>query len=246
MAYIGIVLFLISDVFQGLLFWRGWRCRGWRAYPFFYVYLSYTTFWSLAFLFFPHGHPLYREVYWDSEFGAAALRFLVAWEVFRNLFRQGTAMRKVAGTAIVGVLFLLTLAFWLSGPGAGISPKIDFMRRMALAASVWVAVVLGMARLYGIRVGRNIWGMAIGLLIFVSSEIANFAAFDLTAWFYPIWRFIHPFAYVFMLAVWTWALWDYAPNPRDQIDTSLVSGLLSTWRRHSVALEETVHKVSQP
>jgi hypothetical protein len=162
------------------------------------------------------------------------------------VFARGTVVRRVAVTVTLAVLILLALTFWVSGPSPGLWPEMDFMRKMALSASAWVAVVLGMARLYGIRIGQNIWGMAIGFLIFVSSEIANFAAFDLTAWFIPIWRFIHPFAYVFMLAVWTWALWDYAPNPHNEIDASLGSRLFSTWRSQSVALEETIRKVTQP
>ncbi len=245
MAYLGDVLFLISVCCQGLLFWRGWRWGGWQAYPFFYIYLSYTSFWTGAFLFFPHTHPLYPSVYWDSEIVAAALRLLVAWEVFRGVFRQGT-VRRIAGTSLVMVLALLALTFWLSGPPPGVSFVIDFMRKMALSAGAWIILVLGVARFYGIRIGQNAWGMAIGFLIFVSSEIANFAAFDLSSWFIPIWRFLHPFAYVFMLAVWTWALWDYLPNPQKEIDSSLESLLLSEWQRQSAALHETIRRVIHP
>ena len=246
MFYIGAVLFLFSVSCQGLLFWRGWRWGGWHAYPFFYIYLSYTSFWTVAFLFFPHAHPLYPKVYWDSELVAAVLRFLVAWEVFRGVFRHGTVIRRIAGDVMVVVLVLLALAFWLSGPTPGVSPVIDFMRKMALTAGVWTVLVLGVARFYGIRIGQNTWGMAIGFLIFVSSEIADFAAFDLSSWFIPIWRFVHPFAYVFMLVVWTWKLWDYAPNPQDETDSSLGPLLLSEWQRQSAALDETIRKVIQP
>ncbi len=150
------------------------------------------------------------------------------------------------GDVMVVVLVLLALAFWLSGPTPGVSPVIDFMRKMALTAGVWTVLVLGVARFYGIRIGQNTWGMAIGFLIFVSSEIANFAAFDLSSWFIPIWRFVHPFAYVFMLAVWTWLLWDYAPNPQNETDSSLGPLLLSEWQRQSAALDKTIRKVIQP
>jgi hypothetical protein len=244
MAYLGVVLFLISVNCKGLLFWRAWRWGGWRAYPLFYVYLCYTSFWAVAFLFFAHAHPLYPRVYWDSEVVAAAFRFFVAWEVFRSVFRPGT-VRRIAGTALVVVLVLLALAFWLSGPSPGASPVIDFMRKMALSAGTWIVLVLGVARFYGIGIGRNTWGMAIGFLIFVSSEVANFAAHDLSPSFIPIWRVVHPFAYVLMLTVWVWSLWDYAPNPQNQIDSSLGSHLLSKWERQSAALDETIRKVMQ-
>src|SRR5438045_8611040 len=98
MAYLGDVLFLISVCCQGLLFWRGWRWRGWQAYPFFYIYLSYTSFWTGPFLFFPHTHPLYPTVYWHSASVAAALRQLVPCVAFRGVFRQATVSR-IGGTA---------------------------------------------------------------------------------------------------------------------------------------------------
>jgi hypothetical protein len=120
------------------------------------------------------------------------------------------------------------------------------MRKMALSAGVWTVFVLGVARFYGIRIGQNTWGMAIGFLIFVSSEIVNFAAFDLSSRFIPIWRFVHPFTYVFMLAVWTWLLWDYVPNPQNETDSPLGPLLLSEWQRQSAALDETIRKVIQP
>src|SRR6267143_3252389 len=149
MAYLGVVLFLFSVSCQGLLFWRGWRWGGWHAYPLFYIYLSYTSFWTVAFLFFPHTHPLYPKVYWNSELVAAVLRFLVAWEVFRNVFRHGTVIRRIAGTVIVVVLVLLALAFWLSGPSPGVPSVGDFMCKMALSTSLWTVLVLGVARFYG-------------------------------------------------------------------------------------------------
>lgn len=245
-AYVGFALFLCGVGCQGLLFWRGWRWGGWRVYPLFYIYLSYTSFWTIAFLFFPHGHPLYPRVYWDSEIVAAVVRFLVAWEIFRSAFRQGKAIRRIAGTVILAALFLLAFAFWLSGPSPGVSPIADFMRKMAFAASVWTVLVLGMVWFYGIRIAGNTWGMAIGFLIFVSSEITNLAAFDLVPWFAPIWRFVHPFAYIFMLAVWVWSLWDYVPNPQSEVDSSFGSRFLSKWQTQSAALDRTVRKIIQP
>jgi hypothetical protein len=245
MVYVGVILFIIGISCQCILFWRAGRWGGWRAYPLFYVYLSYTSFWTVAFLFFPHAHPLYPRVYWDSEVVAAALRLFVAWEVFRSVFRQGT-VRKIAGAALVAVLVLLALAFWLIGPSPGVLPIADFMRKMALSAGAWIVLVLGVARFYGIRIGQNTWGMAIGFLIFVSSEIANFAVHDLSPSLIPIWRFVHPFTCVFMLAVWTWSLWDYVPNPQNETDSSLEPLLLSEWQRQSAALNKTIRKVIQP
>src|SRR5258707_14807324 len=104
MSYLGVAFFLIGVTSQGLLFWRGSRRGGLRPYSFYFFYLSYTLFWTVAFLFFPHTHPLYAKVYWDSALVAAVLRFFVVWEVSRSMFRSGTMIRKVAGTILVFVL----------------------------------------------------------------------------------------------------------------------------------------------
>lgn len=246
MTYLAFGLFFLGVASQGLLFWRASRWRGWRAYPFFYTYLSYTAFWTIVLSLFPHSHPLYPKVYWYSDLVAAVLRFLVVWEIFRTAFRPGTVVRKVARRIILAALLLLALVYWWSGPSPGFHPFVDFMRKMSLAAAVWTILVLGIAWFYGIRIGQNIWGMSFGFLVFVSSEIVTFSAVVLVSWFNTFWRFIHPLSYVFMLTVWVWSLWDYVPNLQSEFDSSISPHLFSGWQRQSRALNEAIRRVTRP
>lgn len=247
MRLVGLVFFFAGVSSQALLFWRGCRWCAWRKYPLFFIYLSYTSFFTIFFLFFPHAHPMYARVYWYNELGAAVLRFLVAWEIYRQVFRGGSVVRSIAGSILVGALTLLALVFWAGGPGPGTSLVIDFMRKMALAVATWIVVVIGLAGFYAIPIGRNIWGMAIGFLIFAASQIANFAAFDLSPRFGPIWPLVHPFSYLCMLAVWVWSLWNYAPNPElRSSESSMGPEAISEWQERSAALNKIIRKVINP
>ena len=246
MTFLSVGLFMLGVSSQGLLFWRASRWGGWRTYPFFYTYLAYTAFWTIVFLFFPHSHPLYPKLYWYSDLVAAVLRFLVAWEVFRAAFQRGTVVRKVAGRIVLAALLLLALVYWWSGPSPGFHPIADYMRKMALAASVWTFLVLAIVWFYGIRIGPNLWGMAIGFLVFVSSEIVTFSGFGLAPGLNSFWRYVHPFSYAFMLTVWVWSLWDYVPNLQTQFDSPISSRFFSRWQRQSQALNEAIRRVTRP
>src|SRR5260370_16846297 len=108
----------LSVLLQSLLFWRAWRCRLWRCYPFFYAHLTYTALGALilglpAFL----RHPLYAKAYWLSYLLAAALRFGIAAEIYRYTFPKNSPLRTRAAFVVLSALTLLALVFWLVGPG---------------------------------------------------------------------------------------------------------------------------------
>lgn len=241
-------LYTAGYVLQVLLLWRVVRLRAWRHYPLFCTYFVYTCCsgsvqLALALL----RYSAYVRVYYSTEAVAAILRFAVAWEIYRQVFRRGSTVRNIAGGALGGVLALLALVFWLSVASVGNSAMVDFMRKMALAVAVWMLVVLGLARLYRIPAGRNISGMAIGFVIFAGSEMVDFASFDLAPRLGIIWRYVHPFGYLFMLAVWLWGLWEYAPNPQlvNAEEATRAQGI-SWWREQSASLEAAIRKVTKP
>ena len=233
---------------QGLLIWRACRSRAWRYYPFFCSYFMYTCFsGSVQLILALLRYPGYAPIYVLSEAVAAVLRFAVAWELYRHVFHRGSALRSIAGGVLICALILLAFAFWTSGASPGASVSVDFMRKMALSVAAWIVLVMGLARFYRIPVARNIGGMAIGFLAFSASEMADFAAFDLSPRFEAIWRYVHPFSYLCMLAVWVWSLWDYAPNRQlTSTELSIGSQALTHWQDRSSALQDAVWKVIKP
>ncbi len=236
---------LLAHTLQGLLFWRSVKCVLWKRYPFFYAYLLYTAFSSVVqALPFVIRNPAYPKVFWLVQLGSSVLRFGVAAEIYRHVFPRDSGPRRTAGKALVAALTLLAVLFWASGASPGPSIILDFLRKVALSQAVWVLLILGLAQYYGIRIGRNIWGMAAGLLIFVGIDMLNRAASDL---FLLTLRLVSPLAYVSALIIWTFALWNYSPNPQiARVDRSVYIELLSAWKDRWEAIADTVRKVAKP
>lgn len=91
-----------------------------------------------------------------------------------------------------------------------------------------------------------IWGMGVGLLTFMGSKFVHLAAMDLAPPFQDVLAYIHPIAFVFMLMVWTYAMWAYYPDPRTTLDDSLLRQFLSTWEDRWVELPQVLRKVVKP
>jgi hypothetical protein len=242
------VIFFFGVGLQLLLFWRAFRCTLWPRYSLFFIYLSYTTLWTVASLVLQfHPSRAYAKVYWSSEMVASVFRFAVTWEIYRQVFPRGTRVRSIVGTVLGTALITLAVLFYAGGHSATDSLVADFMRKMALSTATWIVLVLGLAQYYGMRIGRNIWGMAIGLLLFVSCEIANLSAFALSPAFAPIWRFVRPFGYVIMLLIWVTALWNYNPNPAIVAPNETVGlNALSAWRLRWANVDSAIRKVLKP
>lgn len=236
----------LSVLLQGLLFGRGFRYCFWRIYPLFYTYLAYTAARSVAVSLPPViRHPTFSKVYWWSHILAAALRFGIAAEIHRHVFPRDSPIRRRAGVAVLCVLVLLILLFWIGGAGSG-HYILDVLRKMALLVASWILVVLSLAHYYGIRIGRNVWGMALGLLIFTGSELVNLAAMDLLPRLRNLWDGVHPIAFVFMLIVWTAALWRFYPNPQTpSLDKSSAENFLNAWQDRWTQVPEVLRRVAK-
>ncbi len=236
----------LSVLLQGLVFWRAWRCRLWRCYPFFYVHLTCTALCSLilglpAFI----RHPLYAKAYWLSYLLASALRFGIAAEIYRHVFPKNSPLRSRAAFVVLSALTPLALAFWLAGAGPG-SAVLDAGRKIALAVAAWIFVVLGLSHYYRIRMGLNVWGMTVGLLTFTGSELVYLAAMDLFPRLWPVWRSVHPLAFVFMLLVWTYSLWRYSPNPpAPSLNKALAQEFLSAWQERWTQVPDVLRGVAK-
>ena len=206
--------FAIGAALQVLLLWRAFRARLWSVYPLFYTYVLYTSLTSLAFaLPVVTRHPAYAWVFWWTYVIAGVLRFGIAAEIYRYTFPVDSPLRGRVSVITLCTMLLLLLAFFtVIGPMQGSSPFPDGLRKLALTIITLILLILGTARFYGLNIGRNIWAMAIGLLIFMGSELMHLAAMDLFPRLQGIWGYIHPIAFNFMLIVWSVGLWHYSPN----------------------------------
>ncbi len=207
-------IFHFGLLLEVVVLWRGFRGRLWRYYPFFYTYLGCVFTRTLAILVFVRFSPwAYSVAYWVSESIVVFFRFLIVWEVFRETFFSTLAVRRVVGQVLTTLLLALTIVLFFASKSPGLFFA-DLERKSGFAQAALLIATLFLARYYAVPLGRNIWGMALGLGIYVSIAIVNFATLELVKSFFPYWRLIRPLSFIGMLGVWTWALWSYAPNPR--------------------------------
>jgi hypothetical protein len=210
-------LFAVGLLLEFVLLWRIQRERMWRRYPFFAIYVCYVACRTvILFLLFHLHEATYAAAYWTSELVALALWFFITWEVFRRAFPHALGIRRMVGVVLLIVcLLVLCLAGYARGDKtARVSSVLSDLERYAsLFQTIVLLLILSAAQYYRVRLGRNIWGTAVGFGIFVSFSAANFSAFQLWLFFLPFWQLLRPLSFVIMLAIWTWALWRYAPNP---------------------------------
>lgn len=232
------------------LLWRIHKCGMWRHYPFFAAYLLFVLLRTLVLLavmrLYPEG---YAPLYWRSEIPSVFLRFLVAWEVFRHSFPRTSALYRVVLRAIITALFVLAIALFINTAkpgmallGRSVYPGVE--RSLGFAQAISLLMILLIARYYRVPLGRNVLGMAVGLGMYVSISVANFAAFELLDSFVPYWRLVRPTSFVAMLAIWTCTLWVYAPNPslsRGEISVSHMKQWGEAWNRTLSILRRVIN-----
>ncbi len=214
MTLLGYGLIWFGLAVEALLLWRMIYSRLIIRYPFFSAYFLAIVIRSFALLvclkWLPH---LYLSTYWPSSLACSLLWFAVAWEVFHSTFPRGSSARRFAAATIAILLFFLAGFFFYAGNPHGVSGIYDITRKVSLAVDFWLVLVIAFARYGRLPLGRNIWGMAAGLMVYMSTELINFAAVELSRNFMIVWEYVKPISFIAMLLIWLYALWNYAPNP---------------------------------
>lgn len=207
-------LLIVAVLLELLLLWRIQREQMWHRYPLFLVYLCFDLGRTVVlFGVMNFRSAIYKPLYWYSESIAIVLRFFIVWEIFRNIFMDLAIHRGVSKAlrlAFFGSVIVFLTAR-ISDQSKLFFP--DMERKLGCVQVVLLVLILLTARYYRIMLGRNVWGMAVGFGIYVSISMANFSAIELARSFFHYWQLIGPVSFVVMLAVWTWGLWVYAPNP---------------------------------
>lgn len=225
----------------------------WRPYGYFFSYAVYVLAGTIAIfgtiMFFPGG---YSTMYWVIESLSIALRFLVVWEVYRHTFPRGSAPHRVLSrtfaVVVTGLALVALGSFWSYATHPALySIHAALDRSCGFAQAVMILGMLFAARYYGIQLGRNAWGIAVGLGVYASIATANNAVIDLAHSFLPYWTILSPLSFVAMLAVWTWAVWVEAPNPQMAIGTSPeLDAEFGRWVEGWNRTRSTVRRVTNP
>jgi hypothetical protein len=210
----------------------------WRVYASLSLYVTWLLAGNFAllivYLYFPSVYPSY---YWHSDSIDIVLRLLVVWEVFHQTFPRGSGLNKTLSKGLGIVAFCLLVfacaTFWGYQNYSSLrSVHLALDRSFGFVQAVMILGTLLMARYYGVNYGRNVRGIALAFGGWVSLSTANNAMADLTNSFLPYWYYLRPLSFVFMMAVWIWALWVNEPNPPImESDAAELSQWTEEWNR---------------
>jgi hypothetical protein len=248
------VAILYSGVaLECVLAWRLVKQRLWCSYPWFALLVLWVLARTAALFAVQRLAPdSYASFYWGTDAVDVGLRFLVVGEVFRQTFPAAGALRAALFKGFVVAALLLTIfavgTFWsLHVYTQSRSIHLAFERSFSFAQAMMTLGTLMVARYYGLRLGRNVWGIAIAFGAWISLNTANNAIVDLQYAFIPYWQILRPLSFVAMLAIWTWALWSYAPNPAIMPEFSRApEAELARWAQSWSRTLTSIRRVIQP
>jgi hypothetical protein len=235
-------LVILGTALEVCLLWRILRTGLVSKYPYYSFYLFCVALRTAA-LYAVQWYgvdrippDVYASYYWNTETIGIALRCLVVWELFRHVFPRGSPLNQMAakGFGIIAFgLFIFAVgtvsALWSYQAYSkfhSLYPALD--RSFGFAQSVFILAILLTAKAYGTRLGRNLWGIAVGFGAWISLSTLNNAAIDLTHSFYPVLQFLRPLSFVGLLGFWTWTLWEVSATP-SIADHSVSTEELNTW-----------------
>lgn len=213
----GDVIGILSPALEVCLLWRLVRVEMRGRYPFLFAYITYCFLgMDLTLYVVRRALPnLYARLYWELEGVCLLLGFCVVLEIYRQTFARATFANQLRPGAgwLRGFWIALFALSWIGSYSSFRSIYLAMECSLGFAQAALVLAQLLAAKHLGLPMGRNAWGMAVGFGAYSSIDVLHFALFDMDRFLLPYIRVVVPMSFVAMLAVWTWALWNYAPNP---------------------------------
>jgi len=249
-------IYFVGIALEVCLLWRLASNGLWRVYGYLFSYLCYALLSAAAWFVILKIQPnfyysrLYYNFYWGNELLNMVLRFFIIWEIFRLTFPKssGSASAINKGLLLFSLASALISAFWGYMTYAEFHSVYTALERSF--SFVQAVITLGMllvAGYYGLQLGRNLWGIAVGFGVFASMLAANNAIVDYLKHSFLPYFYVTPLSFVVMLGMWTWATWVQAPNPRIQISSAAELDLeLNRWASDWNRTTSAVRRVTNP
>jgi len=203
-----------------LLLVRGQQARLLSRYPIFYFYILFVLSQSCLRLYIYHWeHPLYRYIYWSTEFVGIVVGCGVVFEIFRVGLRAYPGASRIARNSLL-LLFVAAIVIAVSNTAndprwwaEATVTELQRSLRMVQALSLFALVLLFLH--YAIPFGRNLRGILFGYGLFVAGSVIWLTfAYTGASRFRNFWSYLYPFWYDICLLVWIGHLWGYRPNPQ--------------------------------
>jgi hypothetical protein len=186
-------------------------------FSFFFSYLFYLLITSIVVnLADVLGLQFYVTAFWLRFLTLVIAEFALLLEIGDHIFRPYPAIRKLGRLITLGITFLFSIAYILP-PLIEARPTsiaiLDLVKRSALTKGVIIVALLGMARFYRVRLGRNVAGLVLGFAAYMAINTANFALAESYGreLYGPIFSTVGPLSQTLCVLIWTVALWHLEP-----------------------------------
>jgi len=216
-----VLLWIAGVALESLILFRCLKDKLFSRYPYFCIYLAIV--WASSILLWPvyqFHRAAYTDLYWAKQFLALAAGFAVLFEIVRKSFRNYPGARTFA-TAVLGAMLAILAGYFvfnLMPASIPVSENFsDLERDFRTVQAITLCGVLVLVAYYRIDLGRNLRGIIAGLGVYVGSTILSHAIRGYAGpRFDTGWNLIQPYTYFVSLAIWTVALWSYAPASAPQ------------------------------
>jgi hypothetical protein len=220
----------VHDVLSLILWWTGLALefailfRGLRAkmisrYPYFYAYVLCVFVVSAGLYVGSQLSPgFYNRWYWPTQFVTLVMGCGVLLEILeRTLESYAGARRLLRSLCLAFMVAVMCYGAVKVASGtllSNLGSSAEVERDLRAVQVIFLVAMLAVVSYYRIRFGRNVRGLVLGFGTYVGISMIALAIFAVFGpRFQKIWGHLQSSSYLFALAVWTFALWSYAPNP---------------------------------
>lgn len=234
-----LVVWWTTILLESVILVRCMRNRVVRDYPFFTAYLACVLVSSASgFVVHQLRYSLYQYWYWTWEFVCVIAGYGLLLEILERALATSPGPRRFArnaGLLVLASIVGLTTLQWALGRGpSSFLTSLEVERNLRSAESILLALIVGVVFYYGVPIGKNLKGIALGYGLCVATVVMGYATRSyLGPSFHAMFSAISSYSYTASLLIWTLALWSRHPNPRLEPSAQLEADYdsLARWTR---------------
>ena len=185
-----------------------------RKYFLFYFYLASVFLAEIVrFVCYQFTPNSFSTLYWYSELVLVIFSYCVVIEIFRQAFQHSAGLARLTRRLLMIVLTVAvtyaSLDIFRNGFGSLPRATADLGRYLRYIEGMLLLLMLWVFARYRISMGRNVLGITLGSVFWVSVNITNltFLALPGNGLSVPV-RKLLPLAYLATLLIWCLTLWS--------------------------------------
>lgn len=186
-------------------------------YPFFHSYLIYILAtgiagWVIDLWFTPH----FAAFFWLRFLTLVVAEFALLVEIGDHAFAPYPVLRQLGRLVTLGISAVFSVIYVLPSLLETRPSEIaiyDLVKRSALTKGIIILMLVALARRFRIPLGKNVGGIALGLMTYLGINTANFALVERLGWenYGSVFATVGPLSQTLMMLVWAVSLWKYEP-----------------------------------